>query len=286
MGAAFAIAAQTVVPKIGRPTMQHLRYAIDLQKAIPAALESAAHEPLDAIALVCALLLSDDPSGHRAQLDQLGRVLSDPLPADVLRLWPETRNLPAHAKIPLLDLALPALRRLSPAQFQQFRSALQTLVESDRQISLFEYMLQKIVLRHLEPYFLPPSKRVTQFYSLRALAGECGILLSAMAYAGQKDPAAAQDAFARGAQSLRHAAQTEISFVAQAQCDLPQIDSALDRLSEAVPQIKKNLLNACAETIAADGLIHEREAELIRAIADALDCPLPPFVEAPENHKA
>ena len=92
-----------------------------------------------------------------------------------------------------------------------------------------------------------------------------------------------QGAFARGAKTLSHAAQAEIPFFPQDQCDLPQIDNALERLSQAVPQIKKNLLNACAETMAADGMIHEREAELIRAIADALDCPLPPFVEGQEK---
>ena len=75
------------------------------------------------------------------------------------------------------------------------------------------------------------------------------------------------------------AAQAAIPFVPQDQCDLPQINTALERLNLAAPQIKKNLLNACAETIAADGVIHEPEAELIRAIADGLDCPLPPFVE-------
>jgi hypothetical protein len=56
----------------------------------------------------------------------------------------------------------------------------------------------------------------------------------------------------------------------------------LDRLGQAVPQIKKNVLEACARVVAADGIIQETEAELLRAIGDALDCPLPPFV-AEEN---
>jgi tellurite resistance protein len=45
-----------------------------------------------------------------------------------------------------------------------------------------------------------------------------------------------------------------------------------------VPQIKKNVLNACALIVAADGVIQETEAELLRAIADTLDCPMPPFI--------
>ena len=38
------------------------------------------------------------------------------------------------------------------------RAAVQRLVESDDEIDLFEYVLQKIVLRHLEPRFLGARK--------------------------------------------------------------------------------------------------------------------------------
>ena len=48
---------------------------------------------------------------------------------------------------------------------------------------------------------------------------------------------------------------------------------------EAVAQIKKNVLNACIETVASDGVIQEDEAELLRAIADTLDCPMPPLID-------
>jgi uncharacterized tellurite resistance protein B-like protein len=61
------------------------------------------------------------------------------------------------------------------------------------------------------------------------------------------------------------------------QCGVKQIDSALDRLNVVVPIIKKNLLDACARVIGADGVILETEAELIRAVADSLDCPMPPL---------
>jgi tellurite resistance protein len=46
-----------------------------------------------------------------------------------------------------------------------------------------------------------------------------------------------------------------------------------------VPQIRKNVLTACALAVAADGKVRKGEAELLRAIALTLDCPLPPFVQ-------
>jgi uncharacterized tellurite resistance protein B-like protein len=59
-----------------------------------------------------------------------------------------------------------------------------------------------------------------------------------------------------------------------------QIDASLDRLAQAAPIIKKNLLEACIHTVGADGVILEAEAELLRTVADTLDCPMPPFVAA------
>lgn len=274
------IAAQALLPDVGKITTRHLQYAADLQESLPKTLESAARDPLGASALIYALLLSHDPSAREKQLAELAAGTSAQVRDETLRVWPDTQSVQVQTKIPLVDLALPALRQLSPAQFQQFRAAIHTLVESDRQIDLFEYMLQKIVLRHLEPNFIPTPKRVTQFYDLKPLAADCGVLLSATAYAGQEDAAHAQTAFARGAQLLNRIAKKEIPFFPKVDCDLSQLDTALERLALAVPQIKKNVLNACAETVAADGIMQGREAELLRAIADSLDCPIPPFISA------
>lgn len=69
----------------------------------------------------------------------------------------------------------------------------------------------------------------------------------------------------------------------RAKSGLSQLDAALDRLVLAAPWIKKLMIEASMHVIAADGLILEREAELLRAIADMLDCPIPPFVEITET---
>jgi hypothetical protein len=153
------------------------------------------------------------------------------------------------------------------------------LIASDEKCDLFEFMLQKIVMRHLDTRFYPDRRPVTQFYDLRPLAREAGILLSATAYAGADDPEQAQAAFAKGAESLGRIARVEIPWLPPTECDLTHLDSALDRFAQSVPQIKKNVLNACAETVAFDKTIQPREAEILRAIADTLDLPIPPFIE-------
>ena len=276
------VAEHAVVANVGQATTQHLAYAADFRHAIPPAIEAAARDPLGASGLVCALLLASEPSVHEKQFEVLASVTSEAMLNETARIWPEVQVMPVQAKIPSLDLALPALRRLPPEQFQQFRAAIGTLAASNAKADLFAYMLQKIVARHLDTYFLPERRPVTQFYALHPLARDCGVLLSATAYAGQENATELSAAFAKGAEYLNQAARCEIPLLPPDECDLSDMDAALERLSQAVPQIKKNLLGACAQTVAADGVIQQGEAELLRAIADALDCPVPPFVQSEE----
>ena len=277
-GLAPVMATQTMMTSAGTPTSAHLRYVEGLRVSLPASLQTAAREGLGASTLVYALLLSDDDATRAQQLDELAAETSDAVRDETLRVLPEVQPVATHAKLPLVDLAIPGLRHLSPAQFQQFRTAVQKLVESDGEIDLFEYVLQKVVLRHLEPYFVQARKPAIQYYALKPLASDCAIVLSALAYIGQAEPEKIEFAFQQGAQPLSYAAQVQLRLVTAAECDLEQVDAALNRLCQAVPQIKKNVLNACAQTVASDGVIQELEAELLRAIADTLDCPIPPII--------
>jgi hypothetical protein len=272
----IAIASQAIMANVGQPTTEHLRYATDFRRTISPAVAAAACDPIGASTLVYALLLANESETRQEQLDDLARVESESIRDETRQIWPEIQDLPAHARIPLVDLAVPALRQFSLSQFERFRTALETL--STRGDDLFAYMLQKIVMRHLETHFFPARRAIVQFYDLHPLASDCGVLLSAAAYAGQDDATEAYKAFTQGGQLLGLAGRAEIPWLPPEQCTLAQLDPVLGRLSQAVPQIKKNVLNACAQTVAADNIIQEREAELLRAIADALDCPIPPFV--------
>ena len=273
------IAAQGVMPTLGNPTTAHLRYAEDLRNAFPPAVAAAAREPLGASALIYGLLIGSEPELRTKQLQLLAQNAGEGVRQETERLLPEVASAATHAKLPLVDLALPALRNFSPGQYRQFSRAMQLLIESDNAIDLFEYVLQKIVLRHLDTQFNGARKPVIQYCSLKPLAPDCAVLLSALAYAGQEEPEKIELAFRQGAQPLSHAAQAELSLVPAEDCDLAQINAALKRLAQAAPQIKKNVLTACAQTVASDGLIQEMEAELLRAVADTLDCPMPPFIQ-------
>jgi Zn-dependent protease with chaperone function/uncharacterized tellurite resistance protein B-like protein len=273
------VAMAAVMPNLGTPSTAHLHYAVELRNSFPAALKDAARDAMGASALVYGLLISSEPAMRAQQLGLLAQNTSDAVRQETERLLPEIVPVATNAKLPLVDLALPGLRQLSPTQYQQFSQAIQALIEADGEIDLFEYVLQKIVLRHLDTQFNGARKQVVQYYALKPLAPDCSVLLSALAHVSSEDPASCEAAFQQGARNLAAYAQSPLVYVASEQCDLSQVDAALNRLNQSASQIKKNVLNACVQVVAADGVIQEMEAELLRAIADALDCPMPPFLQ-------
>jgi hypothetical protein len=62
------------------------------------------------------------------------------------------------------------------------------------------------------------------------------------------------------------------------ECSLVEFDAALRTLDHSAPAMKRRIVLACAACIRADQQVTVREAELLRAICDTLDCPLPPLL--------
>jgi hypothetical protein len=273
------IRSRSVMPNLGKPTPLHLKYAEHLRDSLPDSVKAAAREPLDAVALIYAMLLSPDPALRDAQFAGLAQRVEPAIHQKTAALYPDVSSAATHARLPIVNLALGALRQMTPEQFGRFSPTLQWLIESDGKVELFEFVLQKIVLRHLTLQFSGARPPVAQYYTLKPLVPDCAVVLSALAHVGSADAAEIEKAFETGAPYLRAPDDGELTLLPREQCGVDKIDTALNRLTLAVPTIKKNLIEACVYTVGADGVIVESEAELLRAVADTLDCPIPPFVQ-------
>jgi Zn-dependent protease with chaperone function len=272
------IRPHTVLPNLGQPTTLHLKYAEQLRDSLPDSVKAATREPLDAAALIFALLLNSDDAARATQIAEIGKRFSPPVSEKTAALYPDVSAAAQHARLPMVNLALGALNQMSADDYPKFSDTMQWLVESDGKVELFEFVLQKIVLRHLDSQFNATRKQVIQYYTVKPLVPDAAVVLSALARVGSGDVNEIAKAFEAGAPYLRAPNDADLQLLAVENCGVDQIDTALNRLALAVPTIKKNLIDACIHVVGADGVITETEAELLRAIADTLDCPIPPMV--------
>ena len=262
------------VEQVGQPTPAHLRRAAELIAGIPEALQLAARDGTAARGVIYGLLLSRDFEVRRVQLDRLATHAERAAHEATLRLSPALDELPTAARLPLVELAIPALRQLSPAQAVKLVQNIHALIGADDRVELFEWAMRRIVLKHLGPQFGRPEVPKVRHVTLRPLAESIAVLLSALAYVGHADHAAAQHAFDAAAATLG----LELSMLPPERCDLRSVDKAIDEVATAAALLRRKLLTACATCIATDAEVTEREGELLRAIADAFDAPMPPLL--------
>jgi len=272
----YDMSPDDVVSSIGTPQIEHLTFASDMVSALPANLTAAAGEPFGASALVYCLLLNKDLQTRQIQLgvvdEHVGRAIGD----ETRKLLPDVDGMSPQHRLPLAELAVSALKGLSISQYDTFCDTTVHLIEADKQVDLFEYALQRMIVRRLEPAFRKTTPPVAQYYDIAPLLPHCGKLLSCLAYWGATDQVSTEKAFFAGTGKL--GVRLSIKLIGQSQCGLKAVDEALDVLVLASPAIKKRILTACATCIDSDGLVTVEEAELMRVVADALDCPVPPLV--------
>lgn len=274
----LGLAGEHAAARVGHVTPKEIRYAEAVHADFPAALRDAAHEPFSARALVYALLLDPRADLREAQLSRLKAGAEPPDFAETLRLAAAVQALPDALRLPLLDLAMPALRQMSPRQHQAFRAQVEELVNADQRLSLFEYTLRCVLHRHLDAQFLPGRQpRGSLETSPQKLASVAAKVLSLLAWEGQDEPDRAARAFATGMRSYIGGDHNH-RLPPREECSLAEFDAALQSLNRSTPDIKRRAIVACAACILEDRQVTVRESELLRAICDTLDCPLPPLV--------
>ena len=255
----------------------HLTLGQSILDRIPRPLAHAAHEPASAQAIIYALLLSPEPTIRRQQLQLLERQLGAPASAEVQRLASAANDLPAELRLPLAELVAPALAQLSVQQYPRFAEVVEQLIAADNQVSLFEYTLQKVVLTNLQRTLglLPPTRY--RYASLRSLIPAATVVLSKLAWQGKADESSVRAAFAAGLAQFTGQPAAPSALIPRERLSLADFDQALDTLAQAIPPLKQRLIAACAHCIVADGVVTVAQAELLRAIGAALDCPIPPI---------
>jgi Zn-dependent protease with chaperone function len=275
--AALGLTAEAAASRVGNVSPREIHYAGGFQEDIPESLRVAAQEPFGARAVIYALLLDPRPDVRELQQARLQEAAPPRDFAETVRLAGEVQALPDRYRLPLVDLAMPALRQMSLGQYQEFRAQVETLIRADNRLSLFEYVLRCMLHRHLDAQFYRQPAPQQVWKSPHQVAGPMGTILSLLAWEGTPEPGPAAQAFAAGMEAFLGGKSTH-RLLSREECNLSRFDEALRSLNKAVPDVKRQVVVACASCVLADEQVTVRELEVLRAICDRLDCPMPPLL--------
>ena len=268
-----ATPAASVSGRVGKVSDQSEVYATRLLAELPATFRTLLYTRAGAIQLCYGLLVHEVPDDERrerlAGLNQHGLLGANPELLD--KLLPTIDRLGADIRFPALELAMPALRKLDPDERASLLDNVRLLIHADHRLNLFEHALASFLNRHLAPqaaWDVP-----VRYRQYRAVLPELAMLFSLFARAGTDHPEEAKALFAEALASFggQDNAQPAPKVTLQA------LQQALTKLNQLSPLMKPAVIDACAHCVAHDGKVNAKEYELMRLVADQLDCPMPPL---------
>jgi Zn-dependent protease with chaperone function len=271
-GAGGVFDAGSLIDRIGQPGWEQMLLAAALAASIPKAVRRAAHSDEWAPEVLLYTLLDADPALRDSQLLQVAQRRGADSEARVRALL-DAGGLPdAAQRLPLLELALPALKRRPPDDLVAVLETARALSEADARIDVYEYLLGRLIAQHLWESQNPQRARLAGGRSLDAGAAEARYVLAMMARHGNEDPAAAQAAFRAG---LEAAGLTVDGGMPATDDWARQLDAALMKLDRLQPQAKSKLVVALATVALHDGAAAAVERELLRLVCALIHVPLP-----------
>lgn len=263
----FTMTSEAIVASVGTLEDGHLKQAQRLIAQLPESVSDCLHVPEEAASVIYALLVSreQDPSSLLAkhligaQALLIERSLSH-------LSWVRTSNRALW--LPMVELALPAIRELSAERQLEVICCAKNLAQADERISLFEFAL----LALLEP---KTNKIKSHKPDLTAIRSDINLLLSLLAHAGKKPQFIIEKSFA--AATALSPLSTDWHLVNPKSVTLEVLAGMLERLNTLRYSFKAKLIEACTAAILEDGEVSLLEYELLRAIGARLECPLPPL---------
>lgn len=211
------------------------------------------------------LIPKDDQQPGREILTEQG--CDETLISAAMQTSSNLNQAPSHHKLTCIDTSLPWLRRMTPDQGRAMIETIQRLIEADGQIDLFEFMLKQVSQRHIEIGLglrKPPGIRHKRIHELES---ELADLLAIFAAIAEDD-----NALQHAIEEYREHTGRELPMV---EMNFQKAAEGLQRMDASTPIVKKQILRLCLLSAKQDGQINDNEAELLRAVAEAIGCSLP-----------
>ena len=276
---ASAPALPLVAESIGNPVPAKAPPASLDELLVHLGLRDAVSDSTRAQLLALGLLVDKEQPMQDDQRALLAQALGAAAAQEVERLHGIAQRLPPGARLPVLDLLVPTLRRLPLATCERLLMLCHGLIHADGKLTLAEFLLFTVLKRRIGA----PGRRApaVRYNAVRELAGDAALVLSLIASvrARADEPQAMQRAFGAGLTLLPG---VDAPIVAREALSLDAVDAALDRLNQLKPLAKPAFIKACTAAAFSGGATTWKAASCLRTVCAALDAPLPPRLQEHE----
>ncbi len=237
-------------------------------QAINKSLKEMVHDPLEANALIYLIFISTSLRTRSKQMQNLELYSQAPVYRTVAGLLKSETKVKDKDRLSLLQLAMPALKTLSPKQKEELLDNVQMLINADNEVEVFEFALAEILWRNLRKRQWSDQAKLPEMKKDNASA----YILSILAKMGHTSLSQAKNAFKKGMDSMSNAGSDSSDLFIWNQAIFAAALKSLQRLSEIK---KQQFLAACLEVAEFDKKVTANELEIIQAISLSLGVAIP-----------
>ena len=174
-------------------------------------------------------------------------------------------------RLPVIEIALPALKKLSEDQRGLFLSLTKKLIMADHKVNIYEF----IIYNFLRSSLTGQNKFFSRSLGKRLLKDDVKAVLSFIAHVGSKNDEDKLSSFKNGIQPLY---RNDVRIISLKDLSLNKISQSLTKLKSAKIEFKQDFINACIRVVEDDDHITVREYELVRLISEIMLVPAPPII--------
>ncbi len=269
------IAPVAVSASVGQPSEQHIAFARHIRRAVPDTLYDAAHSPQLSYLLVIALILDRNRATLEKQQAMLNDILGDERTRLIFEFYTQLQAVGLEFRLPLLEIAFPALRQRPVPQLQFLIDLTSRLIEADGDIELYEFCFYRVLASNLRQV-MQPSKPARRTRAEREDVRDAAVeLLRVVAEHGHDNDADRAAAFHAG---LDHFGKwgDAYEYHSEIRSTTFSLEKSLDQLVSLNAEGRQMLLDAVTRVVLHDDQLTLAEAELVRTICASLEIPLPP----------
>ena len=267
----------SISDSVGRPTGQHVAFAAHVRRSLPEMLYDAAHSSELSYLLVVALILDRSGRNLQRQLILTTERLGEQRTRLVRQFFDALQQMASEYRLPLLEIAFPALRQRPAQQLVYLIELTQRLIEVDGIIDLHEYCFYRVLSGNLR-HSINPSQGVRPSSVGRKVVRDAAVdLLRIIAHYGHDDIGDGEAAFRAGLSQFGDWGDA-YEYAAKQKLSTTELDQNLDRLIALNGAGREMLLDAVTRVVLHDKQLTVTEAELVRAICASLEIPLPPQI--------
>jgi Zn-dependent protease with chaperone function len=271
------VSPRSIGDSVGHPTDQHVAFAARVRRSVPDKLYDAAHSSELSYLLVVALILHKNGKLLDRQMSLVSERLGEQRTRLIRQFHDELQSAGPEYRLPLLEIAFPALRQRPAQQLNYLIDLTGRLIEIDAEIDLHEFCFYRVLATNLRQV-INPSASIKRKRAGRKVVRDAAVeLLRITAHYGHSSDADGEAAFRSGLAVFGNWGG-DYAYAGEHSPSTAGLDKSLDQLAALNGEGRQMLLNAVTQVVLHDEQLTVPEAELIRAICASLEIPLPPQI--------